>query len=115
MPLNVNIAEAAEGQGAKIKTNAKQNYGFYCAPCHGLRGLGDGINATKSQPVQPRNHTSVREMSRLSDEDIIDVIKGGGRAVGKSTMMPPFGDTLTDAEIKELLRYVRGLCKCSGR
>ena len=64
---------------------------------------GDGINATKDQPVNPRNHTDTKEMAKLSASDVENVIRDGGAATSKSTMMPPFGKTMTDAEIKELI------------
>ncbi len=91
---------------------AETNYKFYCSQCHGVDGKGDGPNATKSQPVSPRNHTNTAEMKKLTDQDIINVIKGGGAATGKSTMMPPFGKTLSDAEVDALKGYLRKLCKC---
>lgn len=69
---------------AAFSASAGENYGFYCGQCHGLTGKGDGINATKSQPVQPKDHTNKDLMSRLSDEDIINVIRSGGRATSKS-------------------------------
>ncbi|MEE9614295.1 MAG: cytochrome c [Thermodesulfobacteriota bacterium] len=94
--------------------DVKENYRFYCSQCHGLEGKGDGPNATKSQPVSPRNHTDPKEMGKLTDEDIINVITGGGKATSKSTMMPPFGKTLTEKEIAELKDHLRGLCKCKG-
>jgi len=94
--------------------SAELNYKFYCAQCHGLDGKGDGPNATKSQPVSPRNHTSAKEMSKLTDQDLINVIKGGGAATSKSTMMPPFGKTITDEEVVALKDYLRKLCKCKG-
>ena len=92
--------------------SAEANYKFYCSQCHGLEGKGDGPNATKSQPVSPRNHTNTAEMKKLTDQDIVNVIKGGGAATGKSTMMPPFGKTLTDTEVAALKDYLRKLCKC---
>lgn len=93
---------------------AEANYKFYCSQCHGLEGKGDGPNATKSQPVSPRNHTSATEMAKLTDQDIVNVIKGGGAATSKSTMMPPFGKTLTEEEVVALKDYLRHLCKCKG-
>ncbi len=95
--------------------SAPDNYRFYCAQCHGLEGYGDGPNATKNQPVEPRDHTSAYEMGKLTDEDISYVIKDGGIATSKSTLMPPFGKTLTDAEVTELVSYIRKLCNCSAR
>jgi len=100
---------------SKAVATAEQNYRFYCAQCHGLKGRGDGPNAVPSQPVDPRNHTSAREMSKLTDSEIIDAITEGGAATSKSTLMPPFGKTLTKAEIISLKDYIRRLCKCRAR
>ena len=97
-----------------FSSSAAENYRFYCSQCHGLIGKGDGINATKSQPVKPRDHTDKGQMGRLSDADIINVIGSGGRAAGKSTMMPPFSGTLAKEEIIELKDYLRSLCECAG-
>ncbi len=90
----------------------KEIYRFYCAQCHGLEGKGDGINNREEMPVTPRDHTSAGEMGKLTDEDIISVIKEGGAATSKSTLMPPFMKTLTDDEIIGLKDYLRELCKC---
>lgn len=91
---------------------AAENYQFYCAQCHGLKGRADGPNAVESQPVSPRDHTSAVEMGKLTDEDIINAIEGGGAATSKSVLMPPFGKTLTGPEIAALKDYLRKLCKC---
>ena len=94
---------------------AAENYRFYCAQCHGLGGMGDGPNATRNMPVSPRNFTSKYEMERLTDEDIVNVIREGGAATSKSTLMPPFGKTLTADEITAMKDYLRKLCKCKGQ
>ncbi len=90
------------------------NYRFYCAQCHGLTGAGDGPNATRHQPVEPRNFTSGSEMSILTDAGIIRAIERGGAFMGKSTLMPSFVSTLTGKEIVELKDYLRRLCRCAG-
>ncbi len=94
---------------------AAENYRFYCSQCHGLGGKGDGPNATKNMPVSPRDHTSKYEMEKLTDEDIISVIREGGAATSKSTLMPPFGKTLLDGEITAMKDYLRKLCKCKAQ
>jgi mono/diheme cytochrome c family protein len=91
----------------------EENYKWYCAQCHGLKGSGDGINATSEMPVSPRNHTDPVEMAKLSDDDIYFATKDGGKSVGKSALMPPWGDTLSDPEIKEMVQYLRKLCNCT--
>jgi len=102
------FGSASTGRAA----TARSNYAFYCAQCHGLGGRGDGPNATESQPVDPRDHTSAYDMKKLTDEDIIDVLRGGGSVTSKSPLMPPFKKTLSDKEIEDLKDYLRALCKC---
>ncbi len=92
--------------------NVKQIYRFYCAQCHGTEGRGDGINDRPEMPVSPRDHTSRAEMSKLTDEEILDVINNGGEATGKSTVMPAFGKTLKVEEVEALKAYLRELCDC---
>ncbi len=94
---------------------ARDNYRFYCAQCHGGDGKGDGPNALESMPVVPRDHTNAVEMSKLTDEDILNAIADGGASVSKSSLMPPFSKTLTQKEIIELKDYLRRLCKCKAR
>lgn len=98
-----------------VAETAKDNYRFYCAQCHGAGGKGDGPNALESMPVAPRDHTNASEMSKLTDEDVINAIADGGASVSKSSLMPPFSKTLTKKEIIELKDYVRRLCKCKAK
>ncbi len=102
------------GYTPALAAKAEDNYKFYCSQCHGLSGDGKGPNSTETQPVSPRDHTDGVGMAKLPDADIINVIKGGGKATGKSSMMPPFSKTLTEKEITDLKDYLRKLCKCKG-
>ncbi len=88
---------------------------FYCSQCHGLTGKGDGPNVTKDFPVSPRNFTNAAEMDKLSDADIKNVVMDGGPAMSKSPMMPPWGKTLTEADVDLLVTYLRQLCACEGK
>lgn len=89
-------------------------YDFYCTQCHGADGAGKGINVTDAFPVTPRAFTNAAEMSKLTDADILGVIREGGPISGKSPMMPPWGKTISDEEMKALLGKLRELCKCQG-
>jgi mono/diheme cytochrome c family protein len=116
-------AAAFIGKGAAFAASAEENYKFYCAQCHGLDGKGEGANAKPKaagidlpeMSVTPRNHTSPEDMSKLSDTDVQNAISDGGASVSKSSIMPPFGKTLTEAEVKDLTAYLRKLCKCKGK
>jgi mono/diheme cytochrome c family protein len=81
-------------------------YAQSCAPCHGADGKGKGPAAT-ALPVQPRDFTDPVVMGQRSDGDLFKIIKEGGQGVGKSPAMPPWGSTLSDAEIRALVAHVR--------
>lgn len=91
----------------------KKLYAHYCTPCHGINGNGKGFNAKNLDP-RPADHTNTQFMRKRSDKDLYDAIRGGGKAVGKSPLMPPWGKTLNDEQIKALILYLRYLCGCTG-
>jgi cytochrome c oxidase cbb3-type subunit 3 len=88
---------------------------FYCAQCHGAEGKGDGPNVTKDFPVSPRDFTNAKEMNKLSDADLKNVILDGGPAVSKSPLMPPWGKTISEADVDGLIKHLRGFCGCTGK
>jgi len=109
------IAASPMAGGANAFADAAETFKFYCAQCHGLTGKGDGPNVTKNFPVSPRDFTNAKEMNKLSDADLKNVILDGGPAASKSPMMPPWGKTLTGAEVDSMIKHLRQLCKCKGK
>ena len=103
---------ALAGQKAAV-AEGKKLYMHYCTPCHGIKGDGKGFNSVNLDP-RAANHTDTRIMNKRTDNDLLEVIAGGGRAAGKSTLMPPWGDTISEAQIESLIIYLRKLCKCQG-
>ena len=98
-----------------MAVSGEETYRLYCVQCHGSKGTGKGINRTSGGlSVSPIDHTSAKLMSKRSDQKLRLVIAKGGDAASKSELMPPFGNTLTDAEIDALVIYLRKLCKCEG-
>jgi mono/diheme cytochrome c family protein len=97
------VAYAADAeQGKKL-------YGQFCASCHGQSGKGDGPAAAALNP-KPRDHTDKEYMSKMSDDEMLKVIKNGGASVGKSPLMPPWGASLKDEQIQDIMAYIRTLC-----
>jgi cytochrome c oxidase cbb3-type subunit 3 len=97
------IAQAADAeQGKKL-------YGQFCASCHGQSGKGDGAAAAALNP-KPRDHTNKEYMSKMSDAEMLKVIKDGGASIGKSPLMPPWGASLKDEQIQDVIAYIRTLC-----
>jgi mono/diheme cytochrome c family protein len=96
--------------GAGDAAKGKAKYQEVCAACHGATGKGDGP-AAAGLPTKPRNHTDAAYMGKLKDQQIFDTIKKGGQAMGKSPLMPPWGSSLSDAQIQDLVAYIRTLSK----
>ena len=94
-------------------TTGAQLYAKWCASCHGATGKGDGPNAA-SLPVKPAVHSSRDAMSARPDDSLFDTIASGGAVMNRSPRMPPFGGTLSAAEIRALVRQIRTLCRCDG-
>jgi mono/diheme cytochrome c family protein len=76
----------------------------YCALCHGVHADGRGRAARIYDP-RPAN---LRESAKPDAyKDLI--IRKGGKAVGRSQYMPPWGDELTDEQIGDVVRYLRSI------
>jgi cytochrome c oxidase cbb3-type subunit 3 len=90
---------------------ASRNYETYCVQCHGVGRNGKGVN-TPDMAVQPRDHSDSKSMGDTPDDEIIRAITDGGLSVNKSVLMPAWGGVLQPDEIKEMLAYLRHVCKC---
>jgi mono/diheme cytochrome c family protein len=89
---------------------AASNFSDSCADCHGESGKGDGKKAAELKN-KPADYTNCAVMTKLSDDYLFNVIKNGGKSVGKSKDMADFGKAYDDDEIRGLVAYVRTFCK----
>lgn len=78
-------------------------YMKYCALCHGERADGNGRMRLISHNPPPAN----LRVSVLNDEQKADIIGKGGAAVGRSSVMPAWDGQLNDAEIRQVVAYLR--------
>ena len=83
-------------------------YRHYCLNCHGEAGRGDGFNAYNLDP-RPRSLADSSFQAQHSDSDLVVAIRSGGGAVGLSTGMPPWGRTLLERQIEDVVIYLRTL------
>ena len=89
---------------------ASSLYKDLCTSCHGDSGKGNGPAAAALTP-KPKNFTDCKGMATDPDETLFKIIKGGSQSVGRSPMMPSWGEALSDQDIRNLVAYIRGLCK----
>jgi mono/diheme cytochrome c family protein len=95
--------------GADV-AKGKAAYNQYCASCHGATGKGDGPAAAALNP-KPRDLSDKAYARSLKDEYLFQVTKDGGPAVKKSPLMPGWGKSLKDDQIKDVVAYLRSLAK----
>ena len=94
-----------------IPLNYRQTQGkliFYqqCVWCHSDTTPAGPSNRSNVTPTPPlMNDGTV--FNGKSDAFLEKFIAEGGRAAGKSPMMPPYGKSLTQNEIRDLVAYTR--------
>ena len=71
-------------------------------------GAGDGFNAFNFDP-HARTLSGPAFQQSKSDADLADAMWRGGSGVGLSALMPPWGHTLSDRPIGEVVLYLRTL------
>lgn len=109
-------APAAEVKKVAITGDAAkgaQKYKELCVSCHGEGGKGDGVAAAALTP-KPANFTDAAHAATVTDEYILNMIKEGGAANGKSPLMASWKAVLKDDELQNVAAFVRSLSKTAA-
>jgi len=80
-------------------------YKTQCKLCHGKFGEGDGRMARVIKNPPPANLTK----SKANDDYLYKIISEGGGALNRSARMPPWGDQLSDVELKSIILYIKSI------
>jgi mono/diheme cytochrome c family protein len=98
-PDHVYTLNYSQDQGRRI---------FYqhCVWCHSDTTPAGPSNRSNVSPDPPLMNDSAL-LSKVSDASLHKIIASGGRGVGKSAMMPPYGATLSEEEINDVVAYIR--------
>jgi mono/diheme cytochrome c family protein len=90
-------------------------YELYCVMCHGADGRGDGPGAAATNP-KPRDFTSGSfyidaNANNVAGEDIdlARVIRESPATFGGSKAMPAYKESLSEAQVRDLVAFIRGL------
>jgi len=98
---------------AQTRGNSKRGESLYvekCVLCHGAQGQGwDSSKRAEKPPIPIPDLAKV--IPQRSDQYLFDIIHGGGEAVGKTRLMPPFGFQLSHDEVWDIVAYTRTLAK----
>ncbi len=106
MMLAAALAQANTPSPAPVAKgrSAQDNWDMRCTGCHGADGKGQ---TKKGKALKAPDFTSQKFQQETAEEEIEDAISNG---VPKSKM-PAFKGKLSDAEIQELVKFVRAFGK----
>jgi mono/diheme cytochrome c family protein len=109
----VAVLALAAGFGGATATSAsaadsKENWGHYCARCHGPDGTG---NTKMGRKLRIKDLSSEKMQTKLRDEEIVDIIVDGNQEENGKDGMPSFKEKLTPDERQALAAYIRTLKK----
>ena len=90
------------------QTQGKRVFYDKCVWCHADATPAGPSNRTNLMP-QPPLLTDGNVLNSLSDAFIRNIVTLGGSALGKSPMMPPWGNTLNEQEVRSVTAYVRAV------
>jgi len=98
LPLNYQ-----EAQGKRL-------FYTYCVWCHADATPAGPSNRSNVTPT-PALMNDGATLNGESDEYLQNIITLGGSALGKSAMMPPYGQTLSQEEVRALIAYTRAIAQ----
>ncbi len=84
----------------------KKIFNQNCVVCHGVNGQGDGPAAAGLNP-KPANFSDPARQAVMTEAKQVHVVTNGGASEKLSATMPPFGDSLTDQQIRDVVAFVR--------
>lgn len=79
-------------------------YANYCVTCHGMNADGNGRAARLYDP-RPANLRATDK----NDAYLALIVRMGGENLGRSSKMPPWGEELTDEQIRDVVSFVRSV------
>jgi mono/diheme cytochrome c family protein len=103
-PVDLKIEEIALGYQQQVGFQLDDKF---CARCHNPESSAERVSNYDNLEVKPHAFTEGDTLNKMSDADLTAIISHGGPALNKSPLMPPYGYTLSKAEIDALIAYIR--------
>lgn len=104
---SVTLREIALGHQEKV---GKEISDKYCVFCHDPESTPERVsNYDNLKPPAPHLFSDGATLNTMSDADLVKIIADGGPALGKSPQTPAYRKTLSPAEIKAVIAYMRAV------
>jgi mono/diheme cytochrome c family protein len=92
------------------QAQGKRVFYQYCVWCHADSTPAGPSNRSNLNPMPPLASDGA-VLNSLSDDLLRNIISLGGSAVGKSALMPPWGNTLKQDDIKAVITFYRAIAQ----
>ena len=105
-PVSLEIVETALSYQERVGSILADKY---CSRCHDSESSPERVSNYDNLEVKPHPFTEGSTLNKMSDADLTSIILHGGPALNRSALMPPYGNTLSAADVKALIAYVRAV------
>jgi mono/diheme cytochrome c family protein len=105
-PVEIRIDEVALGYQALLGQQINQ---VHCVRCHDSESTSERVSNHDNLESPPHAFTEGAILNSITDANLVAIIAHGGIALNKSPAMPPYGDTLSKADIDALVAYLRAV------
>jgi cbb3-type cytochrome c oxidase subunit III len=95
-----------------VPADGRKLFVRHCASCHGFEGRGDGPTAAvlkEEHQVTVRDLADSAYMATRTDKELFSVVTLGGGHFKKAVYMPAWTVTLSPAQIKDVVAYLRDI------
>jgi Bacterial Ig-like domain (group 1)/Cytochrome C oxidase, cbb3-type, subunit III len=105
-PISLEIVETALGYEQRFGSILADKY---CNRCHDPESSPERVSNYDNLEVKPHPFTEGNTLNKMSDADLTAIIEHGGLALNRSALMPPYGNTLSAADVRALIAYARAV------
>lgn len=105
-PVELKLTEIALGYQQAWGRELSERY---CARCHDPESTPERVSNLDNLEPKPHPFTAGDTLNAMSDADLIAIISHGGLALNRSPEMPPYGYTLSKAQVQALAAYIRAV------
>jgi mono/diheme cytochrome c family protein len=105
-PVSLAIIETALGYQQRAGSILA---GKYCSRCHDSESSAERVSNFDNLEVKPHAFTDGGTLNKMSDADLTSITLHGGPALNRSALMPPYGKTLSAADVRALIAYTRAV------
>jgi mono/diheme cytochrome c family protein len=103
-PLAAKMTELAAGYQQLLGFELQRNY---CSRCHDSESTPEQVSNYDNLAVKPHAFEQGDTFNKLSDADLAAIVSHGGPALNLSALMPAYGGTFSEAEIRAVVAYIR--------